>query len=189
MIAEITAGNALDSRYVRSLHAAAIDVKLELLILEQLRAIKKMVMSIDNYKKFLKKLMLLKSFGARYVEYLKNTLGLCDILGNFLELLLFNGRINMLVEICDAYEALVNKIADRKQILLTFARETPISEQSKLRNDLVGVFGENVECRVHIDPSIIDGFKVRHRSKILDYSIKSKIRRLQNAIEREDDED
>jgi F-type H+-transporting ATPase subunit delta len=148
-----------------------------------------MVVFVNNYEKFLKKLTLLRSFGARYVEYLKNTLGLCDILGNFLELLLSNGRINMLVEICDAYEALADKIAGRKRIFLTFARETPSSEQSKLRNDIVGVFGENVEYHVHIDPSIIDGFKVRHRSKILDYSIKSKIRRLQNAIGREDEED
>ncbi|MDR3151478.1 MAG: ATP synthase F1 subunit delta [Holosporaceae bacterium] len=189
MGAEITAINALASRYVGSLHAAAVDMGLEQLVSEQLRSIKKMIMSVGNHEKFLKKLGLLKSIGLRYVEYLKNTLELCGILGNFLDILALNGRINMLPEICDAYEALVDKIAGRKRIFLTFAREIPAQEQSKLRDDLADVFGKNVEYHVHIDPSIIDGFKVQHRSKILDYSIKSKIRRLQNAIGREDDED
>ncbi|MDR1361902.1 MAG: ATP synthase F1 subunit delta [Holosporaceae bacterium] len=185
---EFSAGGVVIGRYVEALHAAALDVGVEPLVSEQLRRIKKSALRLPDHKKILKKFTMLKSFGTDYVKYLKNTLKLCDILGNFLDLLASNHRINCLIEICDAYEALLDKIADRKQILVTFARKIPQEEHAKLMGKLGEVFGENLECTVYIDPSIIDGFKIRYRSKILDYSIKSRIRRLHKTIRREDDE-
>ncbi|GHU17518.1 hypothetical protein FACS189472_04540 [Alphaproteobacteria bacterium] len=182
------ADNSFVNKYVRSLHSVAVEAGIGMEVSSQLNEIKKVVLSFDNHKKFLKRITLLKSEGAKFINALKIDLGLSETVGNFLDVLESNNRLFMILDICNAYEAHLDTVSGKKRIYLTFANAASESEQEKIKRDLAEVFGKKVEYDVQFDPSLIDGFKIQYRSKILDYSALSKIRRLRNAIRRGSDE-
>ncbi|MDR2794518.1 MAG: ATP synthase F1 subunit delta [Holosporaceae bacterium] len=182
------ADSSLVNKYVRSLYAVAADLNMEQEVLRQLNELKGVIFSISDFRKFLKKMTFLKCDGTQLVQLLKRELDLAEIVGNFLETLKDNDRLFMLIDICDTYETLLNEISGKRRLHLTFARDTSEREEQALRKDLAEVFGEKAEYDIQYDSSLIDGFKIQYRSKILDYSALSKIKRLRSAIRRENDE-
>ncbi|GHU13041.1 hypothetical protein FACS189449_07830 [Alphaproteobacteria bacterium] len=182
------ADNSLVNGYVKSLHSVAIEAGIGRQVSSQLKEIRKVVLSFDNHKKLLKRFTLLKSDGAKFINALKIGLELSETVGNFLDILDSNNRLFLIVDICDAYKAHLDRISGKKRIFLTFAHAASELEQEKIKRDLAEVFGKKAEYDVQFDPSLIDGFKIQYRSKVLDYSALSKIRRLRNAIRRGSDE-
>jgi F-type H+-transporting ATPase subunit delta len=128
---------------------------------------------------------LLPQEGERFIEFLKTNLKLSAHVVNFLDLLLHNERFGMIIDICDAYFSLLAKMSGKKFFLLTFAKKVPESIIEDFSLSLVDIFGGEVECIVNEDPSLIDGVKLQYRSRVLDYSLKSRLRRLHGAIRRE----
>ncbi|MDR3179818.1 MAG: ATP synthase F1 subunit delta [Holosporaceae bacterium] len=182
------ADSSLVNKYVRSLYAVAVDLKMEQEVLRQLNELKEVIFSIGGFRKFLKKMTFLKCDGALLVQLLKAELDLTEVVVNFLETLRENGRLFMLIDICEAYEVQLNEISGKRRLHLTFARDTSEQEKQAIKKDLAEVFGEKTEYDIQYDSSLIDGFKIQYRSKILDYSALSRIKRLRSAIRRENDE-
>ena len=174
------AGNALIDRYVSSLYEVGKKTKNERRIAKELLLIKNTIVEMDSYKKLLKCVSFLSE-----VDFLKNNLKLSAEVSNFLNLLLHNNRFEMIIEICDAYAAYLDKLDGKKQLYLTLAKEQTKTSINELLNNLKTVFGDKIECVTRIDPAIKDGFKLQYQSKVLDYSLKSKLRRLRTAIRRD----
>ncbi|MDR2681899.1 MAG: ATP synthase F1 subunit delta [Holosporaceae bacterium] len=182
------ADSSLVNKYVRSLYAVAVELKMEEEVLRQLREMKGVIFSIGDFRKFLKKVTFLKCDGERLVQLLKTELDLSEIVGNFLDTLRSNGRLFMIIDVCEAYETLLNEVSGRRRLHLTFAKNISVEQEQALKKDLAEVFGEKTEYDMQYDSSLIDGFKIQYRSKILDYSALSKIKRLRAAIRRDNDE-
>lgn len=179
------AGNALVDRYVTSLYEVAVKTKNEKQVAKELALIKSTITGMNEYKRLLKRISLLSEDCLKFVDFLKKSLKLSAEVSNFLSVLLHNNRFGMIVEMCDAYALYLDKLDGKKLFYLTLANEQTKTSMSDLLKNLKSVFGDKIECVTRIDPAIKDGFKLQYQSKVLDYSLKSKLRRLRTAIRRD----
>ncbi|MDR2158285.1 MAG: ATP synthase F1 subunit delta [Holosporaceae bacterium] len=177
-----TAENSVVNRYIKSLYEVSMSLGIEKIVLTQMKSIKDYVAVIDNYEKYLKKFSLMTKSGENFISMLKDELNLSKEVGNFLDLLLKNHRLSLLMEICDAYLSFVDKIKGKKIFYITYAKGFSKSDEKRLAGDLRAVFGGEIECVSVQDPLLVGGIKIQFRSKILDYSVKSRLARLSSAI-------
>jgi F-type H+-transporting ATPase subunit delta len=176
------AENSVVNRYVKSLYEVSQSLGIEKITLAQIKSIKDHVMDISGYEKHLKNFSLMTEWGEKFVSALKKELKLSNEIANLLDLLLKNHRLSLLIEICDGYLAFIDKIKGKKVFYITHAKDFLKSEEKRLAEELREVFGGEIECISVQDPSLIGGIKVQFRSKILDYSVKSRLTRLNSAI-------
>lgn len=174
--------NSVVSRYVKSLYEVAVSSRKEQEIGSQLSAVKQAVVQIEDYEKVIKRISLISSEGLVFIRSLIENLKLSDLVGNFLKLLWKNKRLVLLLDVCDAYEAFMNETQGERVFYVTYAKKFSKTDEKRLLADLSEVFGDNIRCLATKDESLIDGITVQYRSKILDYSMKSKLERLRNAI-------
>jgi F-type H+-transporting ATPase subunit delta len=179
-----SAGNSVVSRYARSLYEVSVSLKKEAKVLRQMQSVKEHVLAMESYKKTLKKDSLLPECGLEFVDKLSKKLKLSPEVSAFLHLLHKNKRLTMIIEICDAYISLADKENSKEAICVTYAKRFSKTEEKKLVQDMEEVLGRRVLCVTQKDPALIGGAKIQYRSKILDYSLKSKLDRLCGAITR-----
>ncbi|MDR0968857.1 MAG: ATP synthase F1 subunit delta [Holosporaceae bacterium] len=175
-------GNSIVERYAKSLYEVAVSTGIEGAVLKQITSVRDCVSAVDNREKFLKKISLVPELGENFISQLKDDLKLLPEVGNFLALLLKNKRLPLIIEICDGYLAFVDKIEEKKTFYVSYATKFTKTDEKKLIASLSKVFDGDIKCVAKKDPSLIGGAKVRFRSKILDYSVKSKLERLHRAI-------
>jgi F-type H+-transporting ATPase subunit delta len=178
-------GNSVVNRYVKSLYDVAVAGKIEKDVANQIASLKEFILCFKNHKKLLKRVSLLTDEGTKFINFAKEALHLSAEVDNFLNLLLDNSRLGMILEICNAYSAFLDQVKGKKLFYLTFAKEVSDSVVDELEDNLRSVFGGEIECIVGTDSSLIEGMKLQYRSRILDYSLKSRLRRLHSAIRRE----
>ena len=101
---------------------------------------------------------------------------------NFLHMLVKTRRISLILNIRDQFEVLFHEFLGKlKGTLLTaYALEPQIQEdiQAALSRDL----GKKVFLMTSVDPEILGGFVVRIGHRVLDLSLKSKIKALTTPI-------
>jgi F-type H+-transporting ATPase subunit delta len=185
----VVGGNAAVSRYVKSLYDVAASMGNERQVGNWLESIKHNIVSVGNYKKFLRRMSLIKSDGLEFIRMLCQELKLPAELENFLTILLKNGKFSMILDVCDCYSAYLDKVDGKKLFFITFAKDVEKQMEEQLRTDLVEVFGGEINCIVSKDASLIDGFCIQHGSKILDYSMRSRLQRLSSAMRKDSHED
>ncbi|MDR0753263.1 MAG: ATP synthase F1 subunit delta [Holosporaceae bacterium] len=174
--------NSIASKYAKSLYDVSVSMGIEKDVVGQLKILKDFILSIENYEKCLKKFSLISQYVEFFVPQVKDGLKLSKEVSNFLALLIKNKRLPLIIEICDVYFSLVNAIKGRKVFFVTHATDFSSLDKEHLTNALHKIFGGEIEYVSRRDPSLIGGIKIQFRSKILDYSVKSKLVRLQSAI-------
>lgn len=170
------------SRYVKSLYEVAVSLKQEKEIYSQLLSIKEALAQIDDFENFIKKVSLISSLGMKFIKELVEVLKLSAEVENFLKLLLKNRRFALISDVCSCYEKYVSDVNGEKIFYVTYAKSFTKRDEARLQESLKEMFGSNVKCVAEKDESLIDGMTVQYRSKILDYSVKSRLERLHNAI-------
>ncbi|MDR2766520.1 MAG: ATP synthase F1 subunit delta [Holosporaceae bacterium] len=175
-------GDAVVRRYVKSLHEVAVSAGVEAEVLAQMKKLKEFVGAIGSYGGVLKRASLMFDFGMKFISRLKTELNLSKEVSAFLDLLRKNKRLPLLVNMCDCYVAMADGVNRRKIVRVAYGKSFSVAAEKKLKTNLEKIFGAPVECRLRKDPSLLDGVKIQHRSKVLDYSLKSKLNRLRNAI-------
>ncbi|MDR2107041.1 MAG: ATP synthase F1 subunit delta [Holosporaceae bacterium] len=182
------AGNPIVNRYVKSLYEVSYAAGIGKVVSDQIKAVKDFVLALEDYEKLLKRTCVMKEIGENFISRLNRELNPPKEVGNFIALLLKNKRLPLIVEICDAYARLVDKIEGKKIFRVTGAEALSKSEEKRLKVSLRGVFGGEIECITDVDPSLIGGMKIQFHSKILDYSVKSRLARLRRAVRGESHE-
>jgi F-type H+-transporting ATPase subunit delta len=110
-------------------------------------------------------------------------LGLSDLTGKVLEVLIRNHRINDLASVIDALATMIN---DQLNVTIADVRSAhKLSEQeiAQLRKTLEQKFGKRVEVRVETDPSLLGGFVAKVGSEIFDASVAGKIHKFREQLQ------
>lgn len=176
------ADNQIFSRYVKSLYEVAVKKGIHNDIVKHLNEIKSFILAIDNHKKFLKRLSMISLESTELINIINEKFNIPKELENFLHLLVKNKKIGSLVEICDGYATLVDQMHGKKVFHITYAKTFSEHDEKNLIKKLQLIFDGTIECVSKKDPSLIDGIQIRYLSKMLDYSLKSKLERLRYAI-------
>lgn len=173
-------GSSVVDRYVKALYEVSVGRKSE--FVQQVRAVREAIESLDNRKEILRRFSLQVKDGATFVDTLVSELGLLPEIGNFLKLVLSNKRFSIILDICAAFEKFCDHMDDKKVFYVTYAKDFSEKSRTQLARCLQEMVGGTIEFVAQQDKSLIGGLQIRYGSKILDYSVKSKIKRLKKSM-------
>jgi F-type H+-transporting ATPase subunit delta len=102
--------------------------------------------------------------------------------GNFLKVLLQNGRLSEIGEINERFAQVLEERSGVISAIVTSARELPVGEKEEIEKDLEKKAGQKVSVRFAVDPNIIGGVVTRIGSTVYDGSVKTKLENLREQL-------
>jgi len=98
----------------------------------------------------------------------------------FLLLLVRKGREMILTHILDAYQDLVDEADGKVEVQVTSA--TPLTEElaAKITREITRTDGGKVDLRTRVDPRLIGGLTIRVGDRLLDTSLRTRLKRLRD---------
>lgn len=110
-------------------------------------------------------------------------LGLSELTGKVLEVLIRNHRMNDLSDVVDALAAMINDELNIVVAEVRSAHKLNEQETAELRKTLERKFGKRVEIRMTTDPSLLGGFVAKVGSEIFDASVHGKISKFREQLQ------
>jgi F-type H+-transporting ATPase subunit delta len=111
-----------------------------------------------------------------------NRLGLGQLTGKLLEVLVRNGRGADVAAVVESLTQLINQELGIAIAEVRSAQKLSEQEVADLRRTLEKKSGKRVEVRVTEDPALLGGFVVRIGSEIWDASVAGKIHRFRESL-------
>lgn len=102
--------------------------------------------------------------------------------GNFLRVLLRNGRLTELTEINDKFAAVLEERSGSVVADVISARDLSGSQQGELKSNLEKLTGKQVKLNFTIDPALIGGVVTRIGSTVYDGSVKTQLENLKEEM-------
>jgi F-type H+-transporting ATPase subunit delta len=116
------------------------------------------------------------------VREVAKALKLGSVTTNFLLIVARNRRVKYLDEIINAFQT---KIAEEKgelKAIVTSAEKLSDEQVKQLESELSKKTGKAVQIQEHVEPDIIGGLIVKIGSKMVDYSVRSRLNKLKNQM-------
>jgi F-type H+-transporting ATPase subunit delta len=101
---------------------------------------------------------------------------------NFLKLLLEYGRVSVLPEIAQHFEALKAAVENTVDVTVTSAAELSAAQQKTIAAALKERLGRDVNIATEIDEDLIGGAVIRAGDVVIDGSLRSRLAGLANAL-------
>ena len=101
---------------------------------------------------------------------------------NFLKLLLENGRVAVLPEISEQFEALKAKVENSIDAVITSAAPVSEAQQKAIASSLSKKLGRDVRISTQIDENLIGGAVIRAGDVVIDGSLRARLEGLANAL-------
>ncbi|MDH3439207.1 MAG: F0F1 ATP synthase subunit delta [Gammaproteobacteria bacterium] len=101
---------------------------------------------------------------------------------NFLKLLLEYGRVNVLPEIADRFDALKADVENTLDVTVTSATALSAPQQKEIEAALKSRLGRDVNLSTEIDEGLIGGAVVRAGDVVIDGSLRARLESLSNAL-------
>ena len=177
--------DVLVSKYAKALYAIAEDKGEVSEFLEEVKVVGKSLGSIDDREKLFNRFSLMPKDGESLIDTLTDELGLRTEIKNFLKVILWNHRFSEVLDICKSFESVCDEM---KGLVfhVTFAKDFSEKKKQELRRMLEKAGSDNSDVKIieGQDNSLIGGFQVRHKSRLVDCSVKSKLSRLRATLKR-----
>ena len=101
---------------------------------------------------------------------------------NLLKLLLENGRINVLPEIAEQFEALKAQIENSVDVVVTSATALSSGQQQAMAAALEKRLGRSINLETEIDENLIGGAVIKAGDVVIDGSLRASLDGLANAV-------
>jgi F-type H+-transporting ATPase subunit delta len=101
---------------------------------------------------------------------------------NFLKLLLENGRVGVLPEISEQFEALKAKVENSIDAVITAAAPLSEAQEKAIAGSLAEKLGRDVRISTQIDENLIGGAVIRAGDVVIDGSLRARLEGLANAL-------
>ena len=101
---------------------------------------------------------------------------------NFLKLLLEYGRVDVLPEISDRFDALKAEVENTVDVTVTSAAELSKALAKEIESALRSRLGRNVSLSTEIDEHLIGGAVIRAGDVVIDGSVRARLEGLANAL-------
>ena len=101
---------------------------------------------------------------------------------NFLKLLLEYGRVSVLPEIAEHFEALKAKVENTVDVTVTSATELSAAQQKEISTALRARLDRDINLETEIDKSLIGGAVIRAGDVVIDGSLRARLKGLSNAL-------
>ena len=101
---------------------------------------------------------------------------------NFLKLLLEYGRVNVLPEIAQHFEALKAKVENTVDVTVTSATALSAAQQKEIATALQARLGRDVTLETEINENLIGGAVIKAGDIVIDGSLRARLDGLGNAL-------
>jgi F-type H+-transporting ATPase subunit delta len=101
---------------------------------------------------------------------------------NFLKLLIENGRVGVLVEIAEHFEALKADVEGTVDVLVTSASPLSAAQEKEISTVLAKRLGREVRIETEIDENLIGGAVIKAGDVVIDGSLRARLDGLTNAL-------
>ena len=101
---------------------------------------------------------------------------------NFLKLLLEYGRVSVLPEIADHFDALKAEVENMLDVIVTSAAPLSAAQQKTIAKALKDRLGREVNLETEINENLIGGAVIRAGDVVIDGSLRSRLEDLANAL-------
>ena len=108
--------------------------------------------------------------------------GVDDTARNLVRLLVERGRLAVLARVLDAYDRLADAHSGRVRAEVISAVPLGREQERRIREQLARALGGEVQTTVRQDPAVIGGLVVRIGDRVIDGSVRTRLRELQAAL-------
>jgi F-type H+-transporting ATPase subunit delta len=169
---------ALAQRYASALVDVALENKQADLVKQELAAFAAMVRESDELHAFLSNPSIGRAVKHSAIEQLVARMGASRTLRNYLFVIVDQRRAGMLIEIEQAFSALLDARQGITQATVTSPAELTAGERAELSAALAKLTGKNVQAQFKTDSALIGGAVVKIGSTIYDGSVRAQLDRL-----------
>ena len=173
---------ALAERYAGALVDVALENKQADLVKQELAAFAAMVRESDELHAFLSNPSITRAIKHAAIEQLVARMGASRTLRNYLFVIVDQRRAGMLIEIEQAFSALLDARQGITQVTVTSAADLTGGERAELDAALAKLTGRKVQAQCKTDPTLIGGVVVRIGSTIYDGSVRAQLDRLRTRM-------
>ena len=169
---------ALAERYAAALVEVALENKQAAQVKQELAAFAAMVRESSELNAFLSNPSIGRAVKHAVIEQLVTRMGASRTLRNYLFVIVDQRRAGMLIEIEQAFSALLDARQGITQATVTSPAELTAEERAELGAALAKLTGKNVQAQFKTDPALIGGAVVKIGSTIYDGSVRAQLDRL-----------
>ena len=169
---------ALAERYAGALVDVALENKQADQVKQELAAFASMVRESAELHAFLSNPSIARASKHAAIEELVTRMGASRTLRNYLFVIVDQRRAGMLLEIEQAFSAMLDARQGITQATVTSAADLTAEERAELDAALAKLTGKKVQAQFHTDPALIGGAVVRIGSTIYDGSVRAQLDRL-----------
>jgi F-type H+-transporting ATPase subunit delta len=112
-------------------------------------------------------------------------LGCPRVVARFLAHLVKKNRIGFLMQIADAFAALVDQAAGTQQIAIASATALSSAEQLNVRTQLRKLLQQEVKVTFTTEPKLLSGLRIRIGSMVFDSTVRSRLTAMQAVLTKE----
>jgi F-type H+-transporting ATPase subunit delta len=170
--------NALARRYAAALVDVAIENRQADQVKLELAAFAAMVKESPDLHAFLANPSIMRATKHAAIEQLVEHMGASRTLRNYLFVIVDQRRAGMLIDIEQAFSAILDQRMGITQAKLTSAAELSAEERGEVDLVLAKLTGQKVQSQYQTDPALIGGAVVRIGSTIYDGSVRAQLDRL-----------
>ncbi len=182
MAARGSGPGGLAARYATALFELADDKQQLDEVATDLTALKAMIAGSDDLRRLLRSPALTRDEQGRAMAAVLEKAGLGDLVRRFVGLVAGNRRLFALGPMIDAY--LARLAARRGEVTAEVTAAKPLSDRQRqaVSDALKRAIGGKIALDAKVDPGLIGGLVVRVGSRMVDGSLRTKLRRLQLAM-------
>jgi F-type H+-transporting ATPase subunit delta len=121
----------------------------------------------------------------KIVEQIATMAGFSEVMVHFLKLLSQKGRLPYLAQIAEAFRDLSDEAEGKVRASVTVAAPVPPAGEERIQAALMKLTGKQVIMDVAVDPELIGGVVARVAGKLLDGSVRTQLRAMEERLKNE----
>jgi F-type H+-transporting ATPase subunit delta len=182
LASETTGVTGLAERYATALFDLADERRALDEVATDLRQLRAMLQQSGDFQRLIRSPILSRAQQANAMMTIAERAGLSPLVRDFLAVVARNRRLFAVPAIIEAF--LAKLAARRGEVNADVTAAQPLSEAqfAALNEQLRRSIGSRVTVDVRVDPALIGGMVVKVGSRMVDGSVRSKLRRLQLAL-------
>jgi F-type H+-transporting ATPase subunit delta len=182
LASETTGVTGLAQRYAAALFDLADERRALDEVATDLRQLRAMLQQSGDFQRLIRSPILSRAQQANAMMAIAERAGLSPLVRDFLAVVARNRRLFAVPAIIEAF--LAKLAARRGEVNAEVTAAQPLSEAqlAALNEQLRRSIGSRVTVDIRVDPALIGGMVVKVGSRMVDGSVRSKLRRLQLAL-------
>lgn len=182
MASEATGVTGLAERYAAALFGLADERRVLDEVASDLRELRAMLAASGDLLRLIRSPVLSREQQSKAIEAIAERAGFNPLVRNFLGVVAANRRLFAIPAMIEAFLAQLAARRGEVTAQVTVAQALSDTQREALNEQLRRSIGSRVSIDVQIDPALIGGIVVKLGSRMVDASIRSKLQRLQLAM-------